>query len=145
MIDVRVQTDRFDSSALLAALQLDGVGAVSSFTGLVRSDDGVTAIALEHFPAMTEASLRSVIDEAQSRWDLSGATIVHRVGKMAVGEPIVFIAAASAHRAEALAACAFLIDRLKTDVPFWKKEFRGTEERWVEAKTSDNARAAHWD
>jgi molybdopterin synthase catalytic subunit len=145
MIDVRVQTERFDSAALLASLELAGVGAISSFTGLVRSDDGVTAIALEHHPAMTEVSLRTVVDEAHSRWNLTGAIIVHRVGKMAVGEPIVFVGAASPHRAEALAACAFLIDRLKTDVPFWKKEFRGAEERWVEAKASDDARAADWD
>jgi len=145
MIDVRVQTERFDSAALLASLESAGVGAIASFTGLVRSDDGVTAIALEHYPAMTEASLYAVANEALSRWDLSGAIIVHRVGKMAVGETIVFVAAASAHRAEALAACAFLIDRLKTDAPFWKKEFRGADARWVEAKASDDARAADWD
>ncbi|MEQ1537901.1 MAG: molybdenum cofactor biosynthesis protein MoaE [Sphingorhabdus sp.] len=145
MIDVRIQIELFDSAALLASLQADGVGAISSFTGLVRSDDGVTAIELEHYPAMTYASLRAVAAEALSRWNLSGAIIVHRVGKMAVGEPIVFVAAASAHRAGALAACAFLIDRLKTDVPFWKKEFRGADARWVEAKASDDARAADWD
>ena len=145
MIDVRIQSEAFDSAALLAALELAGVGAIASFTGLVRSDDGVTAIELEHYPAMTEASLRAVASEAQSRWNLSGAIIVHRVGKMAVGEPIVFVAAASAHRAEALAACAFLIDRLKTDAPFWKKEYRGEHAAWVEAKSSDDSRAADWD
>jgi molybdopterin synthase catalytic subunit len=145
MIKVRVQAERFDSAALLASLELAGVGAVASFTGLVRSDDNVTAIELEHYPAMTEVSLRAVATEAQSRWTLSGAVIVHRVGKMAVGEPIVFVAAASAHRAEALAACSFLIDRLKTDAPFWKKEFRGGRAHWVEAKASDNARATDWD
>ena len=144
MIDVRIQAEVFDSAALLASLEADGVGAISSFTGLVRSDDGVTAIELEHYPAMTEASLRAVTAEALSRWNLSGAIIIHRVGKMAVGEPIVFVAAASAHRAEALAACAFLIDRLKTDAPFWKKEYRGDQANWVEAKASDNARAADW-
>lgn len=145
MIDVRIQTESFDSEALLASLEADGVGAISSFTGLVRSDGGVTAIELEHYPAMTEASLRAVAAEALSRWSLSGAIIIHRVGKMAVGEPIVFVAAASAHRAEALAACAFLIDRLKTDAPFWKKEYRGERAVWVEAKASDDARAADWD
>jgi molybdopterin synthase catalytic subunit len=126
-------------------LEAEEVGAISSFTGLVRSDNGVNAIELEHYPAMTEASLRAVAAEANSRWNLSGAIIVHRVGKMAVGEPIVFVAAASAHRAEALAACAFLIDRLKTDAPFWKKEYRGDYAYWVEAKASDDARAADWD
>ena len=145
MIDVRIQTEAFDAAALLASLRADGIGAISSFTGLVRSDDNVTAIELEHYPAMTAASLRAVAADALGRWNLSSAIIVHRVGTMAVGEPIVFVAAASAHRAEALAACAFLIDRLKTDVPFWKKEFRGEEERWVEAKASDNARAADWE
>ena len=144
MIDIRIQTEVFDSAALLVSLEAEGVGAISSFTGLVRSDDGVTAIELEHYPAMTEASLRAVAVEAQSRWNLSGAIIVHRVGKMAVGEPIVFVAAASAHRADALAACAFLIDRLKTDAPFWKKEYRGDQANWVEAKASDDARAAEW-
>ncbi len=145
MIDVRIQSESFDSAALLAALELVGVGAIASFTGFVRSDDGVTAIELEHYPAMTEASLRAVATEAQSRWNLSGAVIVHRIGKMAVGEPVVFVAAASAHRAEALAACAFLIDRLKIDAPFWKKEYRGELAHWVEAKASDDARAADWD
>ena len=145
MIDARVQVEAFDSAALLAALAAEGVGAVASFTGLVRSDDGVTAIELEHYPAMTEASLLAVLVDAQDRWNLSGAIIVHRVGKMAVGEPIVFVAAASAHRAEALAACAFLIDRLKTDAPFWKKEYRGDAAIWVEAKASDDDRAGAWD
>jgi molybdopterin synthase catalytic subunit len=144
MIEIRIQAEAFDSTALLASLQAEGVGAISSFIGLVRSDNGVTAIELEHYPAMTEASLRTVAIEAQIRWALSGAIIVHRVGKMAVGEPIVFVAAASAHRAEALAACAFLIDRLKTDAPFWKKEYRGKLAQWVEAKASDDARAADW-
>lgn len=144
MIDIRIQTEAFDSAALLTSLQADGVGAISSFTGLVRSDDGVTAIELEHYPAMTEASLRAVAAEAHSRWNLSGAVIVHRVGKIVVGESIVFVAAASAHRAEALAACAFLIDRLKTDAPFWKKEYRGDIANWVEAKASDDENSAKW-
>ena len=145
MIDVCIQAAAFDSAALLASLEAGGVGGIASFIGLVRSDDGVTAIELEHYPAMTEASLRAVAAEAHNRWTLSGAIIVHRVGKMAVGEPIVFVAAASAHRAEALAACTFLIDRLKTDAPFWKKEYRGERSNWVEAKASDDARAAGWD
>jgi molybdopterin synthase catalytic subunit len=144
MIDVRVQTEPFDTAAVLAALELEGVGAVASFTGLVRSDDGVTAIALEHYPAMTEASLRALAEDAHGRWQLSGCALIHRVGRMAVGEPIVFVATASPHRAAALEACAFLIDRLKTDAPFWKKEYRGEQTEWVEAKASDDARAAGW-
>jgi molybdopterin synthase catalytic subunit len=145
MIDVRVQTEAFDTAAVLAALELEGVGAVASFTGLVRGDDGVTAIELEHYPAMTGASLRALAEEAHGRWQLSGFALIHRVGRMTVGEPIVLVATASPHRAAALEACAFLIDRLKTDAPFWKKEYRGGQAEWVEAKASDDARAAEWD
>jgi molybdopterin synthase catalytic subunit len=144
MIDVRVQTEAFDSAAVLAALELEGVGAVASFTGLVRGDDGVTAIELEHYPAMTEVSLRALAEEAHSRWQLSGCTLIHRVGQMAVGDPIVLVATASPHRTAALEACAFLIDRLKADAPFWKKEYRGGQAQWVEAKASDDLRAAVW-
>jgi molybdopterin synthase catalytic subunit len=144
MIDVRVQTEPFDTAAVLSAFELEGVGAVASFTGLVRGDDGVTAIELEHYPAMTEVSLHALAEEAHSRWQLSGCTLIHRVGRMAVGEPIVLVATASPHRTAALEACAFLIDRLKTDAPFWKKEHRGGQAEWVEAKASDDARAALW-
>jgi molybdopterin synthase catalytic subunit len=145
MIAVRVQSADFDVAAELAALQMEGVGAVASFTGLVRGDDGVTAIALEHYPAMTEAALRALCEAATARWQLSGCTLIHRIGKMAVGEAIVLVATASPHRAAALEACAFLIDRLKTDAPFWKKEYRGDAARWVEAKASDDARASEWE
>jgi molybdopterin synthase catalytic subunit len=145
MIDVRVQHEAFDVAAELKALQLDGVGAVASFTGIVRGGNGITAIELEHYPAMTEKSLYALVNESRERWSLTSCTLVHRVGKMLVGEPIVVVATASPHRAEALEACAFLIDRLKTDVPFWKKEYHidGTA-HWVEAKASDDARAAAW-
>ncbi len=145
MIRIAIQTEPFDIADEIAALETGGAGAVASFTGIVRGDDGVEAIELEHYSAMTEASLAALADEAQRRWNLAGATIVHRVGKMAVGEQIVLVATASAHRAEALEACAFLIDRLKTDAPFWKKEYRGGEARWVEAKASDDARAGQWE
>jgi molybdopterin synthase catalytic subunit len=145
MIRVSIQPERFDSGAELAALEGLAVGAVASFTGIVRSDDGVTAIELEHYPAMTQASLEALADQATERWSLAAATIIHRVGLLKVGEPVVFVASASAHRAEALEACAFLIDRLKTEAPFWKKEHRGDAELWVEAKASDDARAGQWD
>jgi molybdopterin synthase catalytic subunit len=145
MIIVRVETTAFDVAAELAALQQDGVGAVASFTGIVRSDDGVTAIELEHYPAMTEASLLSLAEAAFERWGLSACTLIHRVGCMRVGESIVLVATASAHRAAALQACAFLIDRLKTDALFWKKEYRGDISCWVEAKDSDVVRARDWD
>jgi molybdopterin synthase catalytic subunit len=141
---VRVQSGPFDAAAVLAALEGEGVGAVASFTGLVRSDDGVTAIELEHYPAMTEGSLRALADNAMARWPLYGCTIIHRVGRMEVGEQIVLVATASAHRVAALEACAFVIDRLKTDAPFWKKEYRGQDASWVEAKASDIDRADKW-
>lgn len=144
MIRVQIQTERFDSAALLSVLEGANVGAISSFTGIVRCDDGVTAIELEHYPGMTEKSLRVLAEQAHGRWPLAGCVLVHRVGKMAVGEPIVFVGTASAHRAAALEACAFLIDRLKTDAPFWKKEYRGHSSQWVEAKSSDDARASAW-
>ncbi len=125
-------------------MEKGGVGAVATFTGIVRSDDGVTAIELEHYPGMTEASLREICEIASERWNLAGCTIIHRVGRMEVGAPIVLVATASSHRAAALEACAFLIDRLKTDAPFWKKEYRGSTEQWVDAKASDVERAERW-
>jgi molybdopterin synthase catalytic subunit len=144
MMKIRVQSEAFDVAAEIAALESQGVGAIASFIGIVRSDDGVTAIELEHYPAMTEASLIGLAKEAQARWDVADSTVVHRVGRMVVGEPIVLVLTAAPHRAAALEACAFLIDRLKTDAPFWKKEFRGNDARWVEAKGSDDARAGKW-
>ena len=145
MIRVSVQREAFDIAAETLALDAAGVGAVATFTGIVRGDDGVTAIELEHYPGMTEASLREICDAAQERWQLVGCTIIHRVGRMEVGEPIVLVATASPHRAAALDACAFLIDRLKTDAPFWKKEHRGDAGNWVEQKSGDVARADIWD
>lgn len=142
MIDVRVQTEAFDIGAEMA--RIDGAGAIASFTGIVRDDGGVTAIELEHYPAMTEASLRELAEQAVARWSLSGCILIHRVGRMALGEAIVLVITAAPHRAEALDACAFLIDRLKTEAPFWKKEYRGDAAVWVEAKASDEARAGEW-
>ena len=134
-----------DVAAELARLERGGAGAVASFCGLVRPDDGVTGLELEHYPGMTEAALDALVVHAVKRWRLEDATIVHRVGYIAVGERIVFVGAASAHRADALAACTFLIDRLKTDAPFWKREHRGSERRWVERRATDEAAARRWD
>ncbi|UVO54095.1 molybdenum cofactor biosynthesis protein MoaE [Sphingomonas sp. SUN039] len=145
MIAVRVSAELFDTGAEIAALGKDGMGAVASFTGIVRGDGGLTALTLEHYPAMTEAALRALAGEAASRWSLGGVTLVHRVGRLVPGDPIVLVACASAHRSDALEACAFLIDRLKTDAPFWKREsFADGREVWVEARTSDDAAAARW-
>lgn len=144
MTGIRVQFEPFDIGAEMARIDSSGAGAIASFTGIVRDDGGVTAIELEHYPAMTEASLRALADEAIARWSLGGCTLIHRVGRMALGEAIVLVITAAPHRAEALEACAFLIDRLKTDAPFWKKEYRGDAAVWVEAKASDEGQAGKW-
>ena len=140
---ISVSPAPIDVAAELAALEQDA-GAVASFTGLVRGDDGVTVLELEHYPGATESALEQLAAEAQARWNLSTVRIVHRVGPMVPGERIVFVGTASAHRGAALEACAFLIDRLKTDAPFWKRETRGDTARWVEARATDDHAAARW-
>lgn len=145
MIRVLVSPDPIDLAAEMAAAeQAPGAGAVATFTGLVRSDDGVGTLELEHYPGATEAALTRLAEQACARWSLGAATIVHRVGPMQPGERIVFVAAAAPHRAAALEACAYLIDRLKTDAPFWKRETRGGDARWVEARDTDADAAARW-
>lgn len=144
MIRVVVTPDPLDIGGLTAAAQ-SGAGALATFIGSVRGDDGVTQLELEHYPGATERALETIAAAAAARWQLSAATIVHRVGTMMPGEPIVFVAAAAPHRAAALDACAYLIDRLKTDAPFWKRERRGAVARWVDARGSDQAAAAQWD
>jgi molybdopterin synthase catalytic subunit len=142
---IKVQTETFDVGAELTQLEALGGGAVASFTGLVRGDGGLSELTLEHYPGMTEAALQRLADAAMSRWVLEGVTIIHRVGSMAPGERIVFVGTASPHRAAALEACAFLIDRLKTDAPFWKQErFVDGRVLWVEPRASDDAAAARW-
>jgi molybdopterin synthase catalytic subunit len=142
MIRILVTTDAIDIAA--EQVSLEQGGAVATFTGLVRADDGVATLELEHYPGATEAALLRLAEQAVSRWSLSAATIVHRVGPMQPGERIVFTGTASAHRAAALEACAFLIDRLKTDAPFWKREVVAGEGRWVEARESDDHAADRW-
>ncbi len=142
---IKVQTETFDVGAEFTQLEALGGGAVASFTGLVRGDGGLSELTLEHYPGMTEAALHRLADAAMSRWALEGVTIIHRVGPMAPGERIVFVGTASPHRAAALEACAFLIDRLKTDAPFWKQErFVDGRVLWVEPRASDDAAAARW-
>lgn len=144
MIRVSVQPVPIDLATELAAVEIKGAGGIASFTGSVRDDDGVTELVLEHYPGMTEAALVGIAEEAFARWNLLAATIVHRVGAMAPGERIVFVATAASHRAAALEACAYLIDRLKTDAPFWKRETRGEAATWVEARAGDAERADKW-
>ncbi|MEG8015470.1 molybdenum cofactor biosynthesis protein MoaE [Sphingomonas sp. 22R3R2A-7] len=144
MIRVVVQKSPIDIMAEMVRVEGEA-GAVATFTGLVRADDGVETLELEHYPGATEAALTKVAEGACVRWGLSAATIIHRVGPMHPGERIVFVAAASAHRGASLEACAYLIDRLKTDAPFWKRETRGAEASWVEARDADEAAAARWE
>ena len=142
-----VTTDDIDVGAELSALETRA-GAVASFVGVVRGEaDGrrLTSLILEHYPAMTEASLAEIAKTAANRWQLTGCTIIHRVGELTPGARIVLAAAASAHRADALAATAFLIDWLKTDAPFWKREnFADGTSHWVSARDEDQAARNRW-
>lgn len=142
MIRVRVSSALIDPAAEMELAEQGG--AVATFTGLVRADDGVSELTLEHYPGATERALEALATEAVARWSLIGATIVHRVGAMRPGERIVFVAASAPHRAAALEACAFLIDRLKTDAPFWKREIVEAGHRWVEPRAADDAAAERW-
>lgn len=145
MSAVVVSADELRPDAELAYLSRLGGGAIASFVGQVRGDDGVTAIRLDHYPAMTQTALQALVDQAKARWPLLAVRLVHRVGVIALGEPIVFVGTMSDHRHAALESCAFLIDRLKTDAPFWKKEFlAGGEARWVAERSGDTAAASRW-
>ncbi|MBC9030876.1 molybdenum cofactor biosynthesis protein MoaE [Sphingomonas sp. JC676] len=144
MIRVSVQPAPIDLGTEIAGVEAKGAGAIASFTGTVRGDDGVTELMLEHYPGMTEGALVALAEEAMVRWDLMAVTMVHRVGTMEPGDRIVFIATAAAHRAAALESCTYLIDRLKTDAPFWKRERRGDSAIWVEARDSDAAAGERW-
>ena len=145
MLRVRVQAERFDVAAEMAALGLPGVGGIGCFVGLVRADGGLSALVLEHYPAMTERAIGRMAEQATRRFGLSGCTVIHRVGALAVGEAIVLVLAAAPHRAAALDGTAFLIDWLKTGAPFWKREESADgSHRWVEAREADDVAAARW-
>lgn len=144
MISVEIVGEAIDVAGALAALSVPDAGGIASFTGLVRADDGVDSLELEHYPGATERALQDLADTAAERWKLLAVTIVHRVGRMTPGETVVFVAAAASHRAPALEACAYLIDRLKTDAPFWKRETRGADSNWVQPRDADDTAAARW-
>jgi len=146
---VSIQTADFDLSAEVAALRArdKGVGAVCSFVGTVRDrNDGqsVSTLELEHYPGMTEKAIEAMIDEAHRRFDILGARVVHRVGLMQPLDQIVLVAVTSAHRGQSFQACEFIMDYLKTQAPFWKKEQTPEGARWVDARVSDDAALARW-
>ena len=146
---VRVQEADFDVGAETAALRAGDarIGAVATFVGLVRDRNdgsGVSEMALEHYPGMTEKALEAIVVEARGRWALYGATVIHRVGALQPTDQIVFVAVSSAHRGDAFAACEFIMDYLKTRAPFWKRERTTQGERWVDARDSDSVAAARW-
>jgi len=146
---VSIQTDDFDVGAELAALRAGDarVGAVCAFVGTVREhSDGqpVSALELEHYPGMTEKAIEAMIDEAQRRFGLYRARVVHRVGPLALQDQIVLVAVTAAHRGESFRACEFLMDYLKTQAPFWKKEQTPEGARWVDARAADDAALARW-
>lgn len=147
---VRVQTAPFDPGTELNALHAAqlGIGAVVGFVGYVRDyNDGqeVAGMFLEHYPGMTEKALEKIVAEAEARWPLLRVEVLHRVGALTPGEPIVFVGTASAHRQAAFEACDFIMDYLKTRAPFWKREDTRAGTRWVEGRDSDQQAAARWD
>ena len=146
---VVVQTADFDLGAEIAALRAGdaSVGAVASFIGTVRDRNdglGVSAMELEHYPGMTERAIEAMIDEAVKRFDILGARVIHRVGLLQPQDQIMMVAVTSAHRGQAFQACEFLMDYLKTQAPFWKKEQTPQGARWVDARSSDDAAIARW-
>ena len=147
MIAVRVEPEPIDIAAETARLTQarTDIGAVVTFVGHVRADAGLVALTLEHYPAMTERQLQAIATDAEARWPLLGGVVIHRHGRMLPGEAIVLVAIASAHRAAAFEAAAFLMDWLKTRAPFWKSEERSDGAFWIAARASDDAAAQRWD
>ena len=147
---ISIQTDDFDVGTEYEALRSTGpsTGAIVTFSGLVRDSgdlSGVTGLFLEHYSGMTEQVIQGLIDEAGRRWDVQRARVIHRVGRLALADQIVFVGVCSAHRGDAFAACEFIMDALKTSAPFWKKEITREGEHWVEQKESDVARSRNWE
>ena len=146
-MQVRVQEAAFDAGAELNAFSagVAGAGAVVSFTGIVRDvAGGLQHMMIEHYPGMTESAIAGIVAESQSRWDLSDALVIHRFGQLAPGAPIMMVATASAHRADAFAAADFLMDYLKSRAPFWKKEVTADGADWVAAKEADEDALKRW-
>lgn len=146
---IRVQVEDFDCGVEAAALRANDprIGAVASFIGVCRDlNDGaaVATMTLEHYPGMTERQLQKIVVDARARWNILGVTIVHRVGELRPLDQIVLVIVTSAHRGDAFAACEFIMDYLKTQAPFWKKEATAAGTHWVDARASDDDAAARW-
>ncbi|MDR6502465.1 molybdopterin synthase catalytic subunit MoaE [Burkholderia sp. DN3021] len=149
MATIRIQTDDFDLNAEVAALRARNpkIGAIACFVGTVRDlneGDSVAAMELEHYPGMTEKALEKIAAEACRRWPGVDVAIVHRVGRLLPLDQIVMVATVAAHRGDAFASCEFVMDYLKTEAPFWKKETTPDGERWVDARSTDDAALARW-
>ena len=146
---VRVQTQDFDAGFEISQLRnaRKDTGAVVSFIGQVRDlndGDTVSLLTLEHYPGMIEKALEAIVSQAQSRWDIFDSVVIHRVGTLQPTDQIVLVAVSSAHRGEAFKACEFIMDYLKTEAPFWKKEVTNQGERWVDAKHTDDEARERW-
>ena len=147
---VRVQHEDFDVGAEIARLRAGRpkIGAVASFIGVVRDlNEGadVATMSLEHYPGMTEKALEAIVDQAKARWDVYDVLVIHRVGELKPTDQIVLVVATGAHRGEAFAACEFVMDYLKTEAPFWKKETTPAGTRWVDARDSDEVARERWE
>ncbi|NKC11374.1 MAG: molybdenum cofactor biosynthesis protein MoaE [Gammaproteobacteria bacterium] len=149
ILEVRVQEEDFNVSQELAKLRAsgNGIGALATFIGVVRDLNGdqcINTITLEHYPDMTERSIKAIVEEAGKRWAVMGAIVVHRVGRLAPSEQIVLVAVASAHRGASFKACEFIMDYLKTQAPLWKKEDTPAGSVWVQARAADTQTATRW-
>lgn len=149
-VSISIQTQDFNLSDEVALLEQnnDIDGAVVTFTGRVRNkNEGlkVSGLYLEHYPGMTEKSLEKIINTAQQRWDIGRVTVIHRIGQLSIGEQIVFVGVTSMHRKDAFAAAEFIMDYLKVQAPFWKKELTEQGEKWLDAKSTDTNKAQQWD
>lgn len=151
-MNIRIQESDFDVGTELALLRAkrSDIGAIASFVGLVRdvnvsnNAEHVSNMTLEHYPGMTEKALEAIVEKAKTRWEIIDALIIHRIGLLQATEQIVFVAVTSQHRGDAFAACEFMMDYLKTEAPFWKKEQTEQGAHWVEAKESDDAARDKW-
>jgi len=143
---IRISETAIEPEAELASFRIaqQNAGGIASFTGIVRDDGQTKGLTLSHYPGFTEKQIEGFVAQANSRWELRGTLILHRVGRMSVGDPIVLVAAASAHRRDAFEACDYLMDRLKCDAPFWKQEAIGDETRWIEPRTRDKTDLNRW-